>query len=107
VPVHVALLRGINIGSRNRISMPELREALADAGFDEVRTHLQSGNVLLASDASSGEVARSVERLISDRFGLDVAVVVRARKDLAEVVRRDPFANVASEPKRYQVSFLA
>jgi len=62
---------------------------------------------LLASDASSGEVARSVERLISDRFGLDVAVVVRARKDLAEVVRRDPFANVASEPKRYQVSFLA
>ena len=100
------LLRGINIGSRNRIAMPELREALAEAGFGEVKTHLQSGNVVLSSRASPEKVARKVERLIADRFGLDVDVVVRTRDELAEVVRRNPLGKVATNPKRYQVSFL-
>ena len=54
----VILLRGINIGSRNRISMPELWEALEDAGYDDVRTYLQSGNVVLTSTASAKTVAR-------------------------------------------------
>jgi uncharacterized protein (DUF1697 family) len=106
VPIHVALLRGINLGSRNRISMPELRDALAAEGFEDVRTYLQSGNVVLASDAPPEKVARRLERLISQRFGLDVAVVARTRKELAEVVRRNPFADAATDPKRYQVSFL-
>jgi len=100
------LLRGINIGSRNRIAMPQLREALAEAGFGEVKTHLQSGNVVLSSRASPEKVARKVERLIADRFGLDVDVVVRTRDELAEVVRRNPLGKVATNPKRYQVSFL-
>ena len=64
----VVLLRGINIGSRNRISMPELRKALEDAGYDDVRTYLQSGNVVLTSTASPKKVARECERLIADRF---------------------------------------
>jgi len=103
---HVVLLRGINLGSRNRIAMPALRTALEGAGFDEVETYVQSGNVVLASRASAKEVARKVERLIADEFGLDVAVVVRTRSALAKVVERNPLADVATNPKRYQVSFL-
>jgi uncharacterized protein (DUF1697 family) len=87
--------------------MPELREALAEAGFDDVRTYLQSGNVVLSSKAAPKTVARKVERLIADRFGLDVDVVVRTRAELAKVVRRNPLGKVAKNPKRYQVSFLA
>jgi uncharacterized protein (DUF1697 family) len=102
----VVLLRGINIGSRNRISMPELREALEDAGYDDVRTYLQSGNVVLASSASAKKVARDCERLIADRFGLEIAVVTRTRSELAKVVERNPLGRVAKDPKRYQVSFL-
>ena len=101
------LLRGINIGSRNRIAMPELRELLAGAGFDDVRTYLQSGNVVLSSEASPEQVAREAERQIAKRFGLDIAVVVRTRDELAKVVRRNPLAKVATNPKRYQVSFLS
>ena len=54
VAKHIVLLRGINIGARNRIAMGKLREALEEAGFKEVRTHLQSGNVVLASTAKPG-----------------------------------------------------
>jgi uncharacterized protein (DUF1697 family) len=103
----IVLLRGINLGARNRISMPELREALTDAGFDDVRTYVQSGNVVLESSASSEQVARKCERVIKERFKLDVDVVVRTRAELARVVKRDPLADVVTNPKRYQVTFLA
>ncbi|HKB20416.1 MAG TPA: DUF1697 domain-containing protein [Gaiellaceae bacterium] len=103
----VVLLRGINLGPRNRISMPELREALEDAGYDDVRTYLQSGNVVLTSTGAANQVARDCEQLIADRFGLEIAVVARTRNELAGVVERNPLAQVAMDPKRYQVSFLA
>jgi uncharacterized protein (DUF1697 family) len=104
---HIALLRGINLGSRNRVSMPQLRDVLTDAGFDDVRTYLQSGNVVLSSTSRPERVARRCEDQIADAFGLDVAVVVRTRDELAKVVRRDPLGHVATNPKRYQVSFLS
>jgi uncharacterized protein (DUF1697 family) len=100
------LLRGINIGSSNRIAMPALREAFEDTGFEDVQTYLQSGNVVVSSKASPKTVARKVKRLIADRFGLDIDVVVRTRDELAKVVRRNPLGKVVKDPKRYQVSFL-
>ena len=103
----IVLLRGINLGSRNRIAMPALRDLLSESGFDDVRTYLQSGNVVLSSSASPDGLARKCARLIAERFGLEIAVVVRTRKELAAVVRRNPLGDVAVNPKRYQVSFLS
>jgi uncharacterized protein (DUF1697 family) len=105
--VQIVLLRGINLGSHNRIAMPELRKSLADAGFDDVRTYLQSGNVVLSSQAPPEKLARTCKRQIADRFGLEIEVVVRSKGELAKVVKRNPFGKVAVDPKRYQVSFLA
>jgi uncharacterized protein (DUF1697 family) len=104
---HVVLLRGINLGPRNRIAMGDLREALEGAGFEDVRTHLQSGNVVLTSSAKPESVARKAKTVIEERFGLEIPVVVRSRADLAKVVKRNPLGDVATEPKRYQVSFLS
>jgi uncharacterized protein (DUF1697 family) len=103
---HIVLLRGINLGSRNRVAMPKLRTALAKAGFDDVRTYLQSGNLVLESGDRAEAVARKVRRVLADEFGLDIAVVTRTRAQLAKVVERNPLARVAKNPKRYQVSFL-
>jgi uncharacterized protein (DUF1697 family) len=103
----IVLLRGINIGSRNRIAMAELRDALADAGFDDVGTYVQSGNVVVSTSAKPEETERKVEKLIRDRFGLEIDVVVRTRAELARVVKRNPLGKVAKDAKRYQVSFLA
>jgi uncharacterized protein (DUF1697 family) len=87
--------------------MAKLREALEDAGFEDVRTHLQSGNVVLSSKTKPEQTARACERLIQAEFGLEIDVVVRTPADLARVVRRNPLGEVAKDPKRYQVSFLA
>jgi uncharacterized protein (DUF1697 family) len=86
--------------------MPDLRALLTEGGFEDVRTYVQSGNVVLASQASPDDAGAQAERLIADRFGFDVDVIVRTREELAEVVARNPLAEVAVDPKRYQVSFL-
>src|SRR5438874_1654856 len=104
MPRYVALLRGINIGPRNRISMAELRAALEEAGFGEVETYLQSGNVVLESRAKPESVRRQVEGVIAERFGLEIAVVLRTKAELAAVVRRNPHRRDATDPKRYQVT---
>jgi uncharacterized protein (DUF1697 family) len=104
---HVLMLRGINLGPRRRIPMAELRALLADAGHEQVTTYLQSGNVVLSSNAASSELEVSVAALIADRFGFEVPVVGRGAHELAAVLERDPLGEVADDPKRYQVSFLA
>jgi uncharacterized protein (DUF1697 family) len=87
--------------------MPALREALEHAGFADVRTYVQSGNLVLSSDADPDAVGREIEEVIREAFDLDIAVVVRTRDELAEVVKRNPLGQVAENPKRYQISFLS
>jgi uncharacterized protein (DUF1697 family) len=103
----IVLLRGINLGPRNRIAMPALRQALADAGFKDIETYLQSGNIVLSSKASPKKLAAQVAEVISDGFGLEIPVMTRTRDELAQVVKRNPLAEAADDPKRYQVSFLS
>ncbi|HKO27107.1 MAG TPA: DUF1697 domain-containing protein [Solirubrobacteraceae bacterium] len=102
----ILLLRGINVGPRKRIAMPDLRALLTEAGFEDVRTYVQSGNVVLSSRVAPAKVGAQAEGLIADRFGFEVDVIVRTAEDLAEVVARNPLGEVASDPKRYQVGFL-
>ncbi len=101
----ILLLRGINLGPRKRVPMPELRALLTDAGFDDVRTYVASGNVVLTSSLSADKLGAKSEELIAERFGFDVDVIVRSADELAKVVRLNPLADVADNPKRYQVSF--
>lgn len=104
---HIALLRGINVGSHNRIGMAELRESLSAAGYAGLHTHLQSGNVVLTSDAEPAEVAAAVREHLRGEFDMDVDVLVRTRDELADILARDPFGALATEAKLYQVSLLA
>ncbi len=103
---HILLLRGINVGGNNRIGMAPLRAALEDAGFTGVKTYLQSGNaVVTTSTASPATVARQVEQVIEDAFGLSIKVVVRSRGQIETVVANNPFADVADVGKWYFVTF--
>ena len=102
----VVLLRGVNLVRRNRIAMPAFREALEEAGYEDVSTYVQSGNAVLSSRKSAKRVQSEIGQLLADRFGLDVAVLVRTRAELAAVVERNPFGKVATDPKLYQVTFL-
>ena len=99
----IVLLRGINIGSKRRVAMPKLREALEDAGYKDVQTYVQSGNVVLSTSKSAKQTARAVEKLIKQHFRIDVPVVARTKGELASVVKGNPLESVAKDPKRYQV----
>jgi len=97
----VALLRGVNVGGNRKLSMAELRATLATAGYGEVRTHLQSGNVILDSAKKPATLERELEQL------LRVQIVVRTHDELVDVVARDPFGELASNGSRYFVTFLS
>jgi uncharacterized protein (DUF1697 family) len=101
------MLRGINLGPSRRVPMADLRALLSDAGYDDVTTYVQSGNIVLGSTAKPADLERDAQKLISERFGFDVPVVARTRTQLAAVVKRNPLGDVADNPKRYQVSFLS
>lgn len=101
------LLRGINLGSHRRVPMAALRELLTGAGYADVATHVQSGNVVLTDAARPARLQRDCQQLISERFGFEVPVIVRSRAQLARVVAADPLGAIAVEPKRYQVTFLS
>jgi uncharacterized protein (DUF1697 family) len=102
----VAMLRGINLGPNRRIPMADLRQLLADAGFDDVKTYVQSGNIALSATTKPAQLESELAALIAERFGFAVPVVVRSRRQLQAVVDRDPIAGAADEPKLYQVTFL-
>ena len=87
---YVALLRGINVGGRNKVAMADLRETFEDGGYDAVRTYIQSGNVLFESAAARGSLEDDIERLLEARFGVPLVVVVRSHDQLRAVVDDAP-----------------
>ncbi len=104
----VALLRGINLGSRNRLPMADLRGLVAGLGGTGVRTLLQSGNAVFEhADAGADELAGSLERAIARDHGLKVPCLVREIGDLRRVVDGNPFADTDFEPAKLIVTFLS
>jgi len=96
----VALLRGINVGGRNRVAMAELRAVVEALGHTDVATHIQSGNVVFtARDAAATQLAGQLEQVIADRLGLRPRVVVLGHAELAEVVAANPFPG-ETDPRR-------
>jgi uncharacterized protein (DUF1697 family) len=86
--------------------MATLRELLAESGHENVRTLLQSGNVLLETRSTGAKLERELERQLEAGLGFQVDVFVRTRDELAKVVARNPLATVARDPARYLVTFL-
>ena len=102
----IVLLRGINLANRRRVGMADLRELLAGHGYENVRTHLQSGNVVLTSSLSADRLGQKLEQELERGLGFKVEVIVRTRAELARVVAGNPLAEVAKDPSRYLVTFL-
>jgi uncharacterized protein (DUF1697 family) len=103
----IALLRGINLASRNRVAMPALRAALEEAGYEDVATLVQSGNILLTSTKQPKTLEREISALVKTEFGVDAATVVRTRDELAGVIERNPIPDGPSLPKLFQVTFFS
>jgi uncharacterized protein (DUF1697 family) len=109
VPTFVAMLRGINLGSHNRVAMPALRELFEALGFDDVSTYVQSGNVVFTAGGKKDDskLAAGIERRIKKDLGLDVTVVVRTAAELKKVLGANPFLAQGKDPAGLHVTFLA
>ena len=106
--VFVAMLRGVNVGARNKIKMADLEALFVGLGHTAVVTYIQSGNVVFKSPSkSSAAVAGGIEERISRDLGLDVRVLVRTQEEMAKVVRSNPFLKSGAEVARLHVTFLA
>jgi uncharacterized protein (DUF1697 family) len=88
MPTHVALLRGINVGGRNKVAMADLRAVVESLGFADVATYVQSGNVVFTAKAPK---ARAIEAALDEQLGVSCSVVVLSRDELARVVADNPF----------------
>jgi uncharacterized protein (DUF1697 family) len=101
---YVALLRGINLGARNKVSMADLKELFTALEAEDVETYLRSGNVVFSSTASPARLATGIEERIRRDFDLDITVLVRTAADLQRIVAANPFAG---DLANLHVTFLA
>ena len=100
----VALLRGINLGSKRRIAMGDLRELLAELGYTDVRTVLASGNAIFTGPKAKAR--EKLERAIQERFDMEVDVVVKTMAEIEAILAADPYGDAVDDPTRYFVVFL-
>lgn len=108
MPTYVALLRGINVGGRNLIKMPALKECFDANGFVDVATYIQSGNVLFrSSEPRAVDLTHRIEAMLGEAFGYTATVVVRSHRQMRVIVDRAP-DRFGDEPSkyRYDVIFL-
>lgn len=107
MPLHLALLRGINVGGRSRVPMKELAVAMEAAGFENFSAYLQTGNVLFESDETDPyTLADHLQELIAERFGIATLVVMRTPEQLAQAASGHPFLNDEADFAKLHVMFL-
>jgi uncharacterized protein (DUF1697 family) len=105
---HVALIRGINVGRAKRVAMADLRALVEDLGFGDVRTLLNSGNIVFTTPrAAPGNVGARIERAITNRLGVSARVTVLSAPELAAAVAGNPLLKVADNPSRLLVAVLS
>ncbi len=103
---YVALLRGVNVGGKNKLPMADLRDIFTAAGYAAVQTYIQSGNVVFEAAPDLAErMPEIVTGAVRRRFGYETAVVVRSREELRQVVASNPF-DTSGDPRLLHVAFL-
>ena len=105
----VALLRGINVGGKNKLAMKDLVAIFEDSGCTDVRNYIQSGNVVFRANKDAGDrTASLVRKAIAQDHGLQVPVVVRSASEMVEVAQSNPFLEDGSGAAEHlHVMFLA
>jgi uncharacterized protein (DUF1697 family) len=104
---YVAFLRGINVGGNKRIKMADLRRALENVGIDQPTTILQSGNVILESNADAEALIDIIETSIETSFGFHSDVIVRTKQEIERMVGNEPFDDgQLADPRMAHVMFM-
>ena len=103
----IALLRGINVGGARTVPMKALVTALADAGFKDVRTYIQSGNLVFQARGTQRSIGVRIAGVIEQRFGFDVPVMTLSEAEVSEAIGANPFTQAISDPRTLHLCFLS
>jgi uncharacterized protein (DUF1697 family) len=104
---YVALLRGINVGGNNMIKMETLRATLSALGFENVKSYINSGNLIFdTSKTDDGKLAKKIHDAILKEFGFDISVMVRSRAEITEIIKGNPYEGQFENDKDVHVFFL-
>lgn len=104
MPVHIALLRAVNVGGTGKLAMSELKALCEKAGFTDVKTYIQSGNVLFRSDLSAADAAKALDGALAGIMGKVHGVMVRSRAELEKIAADNPFPD--AKPNYLMINFL-
>jgi len=106
---YISLLRGINIGGHKKIKMDSLRDGFSSLGYTNIKTYIQSGNILFCSkEEDKTKLEREISSMIMDKYGFDVPVLVLISDDLNEVITNNPFANSINHKKEFiHITFIS
>lgn len=106
---YLAILRGINVSGKNKIAMKDLKAALDEAGYQNVATYIQSGNVVFKHKQTAEKtLALQITQLIKTNFGLDVPVLVRTAENIQQAYNDNPFLKQNSiDADKLHITFLA
>ena len=102
----IAILRGINVGGKRKILMADLKALCEKLGLENVRTYIQSGNLIFTSDTINSELENNLEKAITDKFGFDVPVIVRSSEELQTSIDKNPFFDGDADIDRLHLTFL-
>ncbi|MEO8881753.1 MAG: DUF1697 domain-containing protein [Gemmatimonadaceae bacterium] len=105
--MHVALLRGINVGKAKRVPMAELRALCEGLGYGDVKTLLNSGNVVFSAPRVDAMAAAKIQKAIATRIGVTCRVIVVTAAELDRIVEENPFAEGEANPPRFLVTVFA
>lgn len=103
---YVALLRGINVGAAKRVSMSDLRAVVSGLGFEDVRTLLNSGNVVFTSARPVANAGGRIEKALEEHTGVWARVTILSGSELVQIVDANPLEKLAKDPSRLMVSVL-
>lgn len=108
MPYYAAFLRGVNVGGNKMVAMADLRSVMEDAGFSNVKTLLQSGNVVFETqEHDTTKLEERLEATCANRLGLETRIFVRSKEDLKLITDQNPFPYEAeTEPGHLLVVFL-
>lgn len=104
---YALLLRGVNVGTKNKLPMADLRSMLEKIGCEDVATYVQSGNAVLTTSMPKAKLLAAAEEVLEQYMGRPIATTVRTAAELRKIIDGNPFEDVADNPKYLCVTFLS
>jgi uncharacterized protein (DUF1697 family) len=103
---YIALFRGINVGGKNILKMKDLDELLETLGAQQVKTYVQSGNVVLQSMEAPSQLSEKINQAVQEEYGFATQVLLLTQSEFEDAIRRNPFPQAESFPKTMHLGFL-